>query len=76
MYKVRLDNGEKLKDGRNMTAIAEIMGITNNYLCKIFNQKKYCTKITAICLISLKEKISINDERMEYLLDYYFEKVA
>lgn len=76
MYKLRIDNGEKLKDGRKMIAIAETIGVTNNYLSNIFNQKKLCTKMIAICLISLKENICVNDSRMEYLLDYYFEKVA
>ena len=76
MYKLRIDNGEKLKDGRKMISIAETIGVTNNYLSNIKKKKKLCTKMIAICLISLKENICINDSRMEYLLDYYFEKVA
>lgn len=73
MYKIREDKIKELKDGRNLRAIGEIIGITEQYLSKIFNGQQ-CTKIIAWNLVILKENISITDRRKEDLLNYYFEK--
>ena len=76
MYKIILNYSDNLKDGRTITSISETLGISIDYLSRIFNQKVSCKKVIAMSLISLKEKIYINDSKMEELLEHYFEKVA
>lgn len=73
MYKIKEDKIKELKDGRNLRAIGEVIGITEQYLSQIFNGKP-CTQIIAWNLIILKENILITDKRKADFLDYYFVK--
>lgn len=74
MYKIKIENVKELKDGRNLRNISEKIGVTQQYLSNIFNGKLPCKRNIALCLISLKEQISIDDRRMYDFLNYYFEK--
>lgn len=73
MYKIKIENAKELKDGRSLRKISEIIGVTEQYLSKVFNQKSECSKTIVISLISIKKKVSVNDEQMEDYIRYYFE---
>lgn len=74
MYSVKPEKVELLKDGRTNIYFSEILGITPIHICNILKGYK-CTKLTAKAMISIKEKIAINDDRMEDFLNYYFNKI-
>ncbi len=74
MYTVKLDKVDILKDGRTNTYFSETLGITTIHIGNILKGYK-CTLLTAKALISIKEKIAINDDRMEEFLNYYFDKI-
>lgn len=73
MYKIKIENAKELKDGRSLRKISEIIGITEQYLSKVFNQKSECSKNIAISLISIKKQIPINSDQMNEYMNYYFE---
>lgn len=74
MYKVKLDKVDLLKEGRTNIYFSETLGLTQIHICNILKGYK-CTKLTAKALISVKEKIAINDDRMEDFLNYYFDRI-
>lgn len=74
MYKVKLDKVEMLKEGRTLVYLSEIIGLTTVHIGNILKGYK-CTTLTAKAFVSIKEKISINDDKMEEFLNYYFEKI-
>lgn len=74
MYKIRPELVEKLKDGRSNTYLSETIGRTQTMISLVLNGSQ-CSEIIAKALISVKEKIPMNDDRMEELLNYYFEKI-
>lgn len=74
MYEVKLDKVEMLKDGRTLVYLSEIIGLTTVHIGNILKGYK-CTTLTAKAIISIKEKIAINDDKMEEFLNYYFDKI-
>ncbi len=74
MYTIRLEMLEILKDGRTNNYLGDQLGISPQHICNILKGHK-CTYLTAKSLISMKEKIAINDDKMEELLNYYFDKI-
>ena len=74
MYRIRPELVEKLKDGRSNTYLSEAIGRTQTMISLVLNGSQ-CSEILAKALISVKEKIPMNDDKMEELLDYYFEKI-
>lgn len=74
MYQLKSDKVEQLKDGRTNIYFSEIIGLSDVHICNILKGYK-CTLLTAKSLISIKEKIAINDDRMDELLSYYFDKI-
>jgi hypothetical protein len=74
MYHIKKELVETLKNGRTNVYLCKQLGITPTYIGNILNGYK-CTYLTAKSLISIKENIAINDDRMEELLNYYFDKI-
>lgn len=74
MYHIKKELAEIIKDGRTNIYLSKQLGLTANYVGMILGGYK-CTYLLAKSLISIKEKISIDDDRMEKLLDYYFDKI-
>lgn len=74
MYRIKLEQAEILKNHKKLKDIGDIIDITEQHLCNIFNGNSKCTKILAKSLISIKENIPINSKRMENLLENYFTK--
>lgn len=74
MFHIKQELVESIKNGRTNIYLCKQLGITPTYIGQIFSGYK-CTLLTAKALISIRENISINDDRMEELLDYYFDKI-
>lgn len=74
MYKIKSNLVESIKDGRTNIYLAKQLGLTANYVGMILGGYK-CTTLIAKALISMKEKINIDDDDMEELLKYYFDKI-
>jgi hypothetical protein len=75
MYKLNLENVGDLKLISQMQ-YAEVLGLSNVYLNKIFNNKSLLKLSTAKCIISLVYDISVRDsERMQELVDKHFIRV-
>ena len=74
MYQIKQEMVDKIKDGRTNVYLSEQLGITPTYIGNILKGYK-CTSLTAKAFVSIKEQISINDERMENFLKYYFNKI-
>ena len=74
MYKIKSNLVETIKDGRTNVYLGKQLGLTPNYVGMIFKGFK-CTYLTAKAFISIKEKICMDDDRMEELLNYYFDKI-
>lgn len=74
MYKVKAELVDTLKDGRTNNYFSEVLGLTFVHISNVLNGHK-CKRIIAISLISIREKISVNDDKMEELLNYYFDKI-
>lgn len=74
MYRLKQEMVELLKDGRSNNYLCEELGITSVHICNILKGNK-CKLLTAKALISIREKIAINDDKMEELLNYYFDKI-
>lgn len=72
MYKIKEERIKEIKDGRTSTILSEILEIHMSYLSMIFTRKRACSGLIAKGLISIKKNISINDDRMEEYLEYYF----
>lgn len=72
MYKIKEDKAEELKDGRTFVYLSKIIGKTTVYISAIFAGYHKCSKTIAISLISIKENIAVNDNKMEEFLKYYF----
>ena len=72
MYKIREEKIKEIKDGRTLTILAEILDINISYLSLIFTRKRACSGLIAKGLISIKKNTSMNDDRMEEYLEYYF----
>lgn len=72
MYKIREEKKEELINGRKQRDICDMIGITEQHLSYILSGSKGCKKPIALSLISIKEKIAVNNGRMESLLKYYF----
>lgn len=75
VYKIRNEKSEELREGRSMKYFAEIIDMSMQNFSGAFNGRLNVRKHTAISLISIKEKIPVNDKRMNELLEYYFEEV-
>ena len=77
MYKIKDDKDivEELKDGRTAAAIANILDITPVYMQGILNGKYNFKKSIALCLVSLKENMGINNREVKDKLLYYFDEV-
>lgn len=74
MYTIKPELVEKLRDGRSNIYLSESIGRTQQMLSTVFNGAK-CSEIFARALISVREKIPMNDDRMKELLEYYFDKI-
>lgn len=74
MYELKQDKKEELLDGRTITYLSEVLGLTQTHLSNILKGRGYMTQITSMCFISIKEKICITDARMSEFLDYYYTK--
>lgn len=72
MYKIKRENREKLINNRKQKEICDMIGITEQHLSYILTGSKSCKKTIALSLISIKENIAVNSDRMESLLKYYF----
>ena len=72
--KVRIERVKELKDGRKNNAIAEILDVSYQHISNLFKGRYNCPRVVALALISLKEKIAIDDREMEKWLEYYFEE--
>lgn len=74
MYRVKPELVDKLKDGRSNAYLCEVTGRKPTMISLVLNGTK-CSEILARALISVREKIPMNDDRMEELLNYYFDKI-
>lgn len=74
MYRLKQEMLDTLRDGRTNLYLCEELGITSVHICNILKGNK-CKLLIAKSLISIKEKIAINDDKMEELLNYYFDKI-
>lgn len=72
--KVREDKVKELKDGRKNNVIAEIFGISAQHVSNMFVGRSDCPKTIALLLISLKERIPVDDRKMPEWIEYYFEE--
>ena len=62
MYKFKIENKEKLLDGRTITYYSKKVGISREYLTSILNNKKNCSKTTAYCIVkAYNSEAEIND---------------
>lgn len=74
MYRIKQELAEKLKDGRSNIYLSEATSKTQQMISLVFNGTK-CSEILAKALISIREKIPMNDDKMKDFLEYYFDKV-
>lgn len=51
MYRFKKDEKENFLQGRTITYIANIIGITREHLTNIFNRKIECSKLVAFCIV-------------------------
>lgn len=72
MYKIKIENREELINSRKQKEICDMIGITEQHLSYILTGNKSCKKTIALSLISIRENIAVNNDRMESLLKYYF----
>ena len=72
--KIRQEKIKELKDGRKHRALAELCGVSEQHICNIFKGRYDCPKSIALLLISLKERISVDDRTMPEWIKYYFEE--
>lgn len=73
--KIREERREELRDGRKYVALANMFGVSYQHVSNIFNGRFECTKALALLLISVKERIPVDDRAMPEWLKYYFEEV-
>ena len=72
--KIKKEKLKELKDGRKNNVIAETFGISAQHVSNMFVGRSDCPKAIALLLISLKEKIPVDDRKMSEWLKYYFEE--
>ena len=72
--KIREEKKAELKDGRKNNVIAEICGVSYQHISNVFKGRYNCPKSLMLLLISLKEKIPIDDRTMPKWIEYYFEE--
>ena len=72
MYKIKPELAERLKDGRSNAYLSEATSRGLTMISLVFNGAK-CSEILAKALISIRERIPMNDDKMKELLEYYFE---
>lgn len=70
--KMREERRKELKDGRKNYVIAEMFGVSFQHVSNIFLGRCECPKTLALLLISLKERIPVDDRTMPEWLKYYF----
>ena len=71
-YRVKEEKQQALKDGIKQSTLANLIGINLNYACNILNSNVDCPEFIAKAIISVKENISFNDEKILSFLNYYF----
>ena len=75
MYELNLKNIDDLSL-MPQTVIAENLGLTREYINKVFNGKLAVKLSTAKCIISLVYNISVrNSEQMQELLQKHFTEI-
>lgn len=72
--KIREEKIEELRDGRKNNALSEMFGVSTQHLSNVFTGRYECSKTLALLLISIKERIPVNDRTMPEWLKYYFEE--
>lgn len=73
MFIVKENVSNELKKIRTK-CYAEEIGVTPNYMSALLNGSQKCTKLNAKAILSICFNISLINERMEELLDKYFEE--
>ena len=73
MYFIREEKKEEIKKIRT-NYYSKKLGITPNFVSNILNGRIKCTEITARGIISIYYDISLNDTRIEELLEEYFKE--
>lgn len=75
LYRIRPERSKELKDGRGTSYYAGMLGMTPQNVCRTFAGRGNTRKHTVLILISIKEKIPVNDRQMNEFIEYYFEEV-
>lgn len=71
-YRVKKEKQQDLKEGIKQSALANLVGMNLNYVCNVLNSNVTCPEIVAKAIISIKENISLNDDKIITFLNYYF----
>lgn len=74
-YKIKKEKVEELKDGRKNIIIAEKIGCTPQHLGKIFLGERNCSKRIAILLVSINQKFIRENQNIDEMINFYFDKV-
>ena len=62
MYLFKLENKKELLNGRTIKSVALEIGVTRQFLSRVFGRKKTCSKLVAYCIVKcLNENLEIND---------------
>lgn len=80
-YKVRQERVKELKEGKKNTYIAELTNYSRQYLSYIFGGKIEINDHTVLRIIRplIQQSTTLekmyNENGIEYIIDYFFEKV-
>ena len=74
MYYIKQEKVEELLDGRTISNLAKVLGISYRTLWGIFKKNDKCKKVVAMALINIKHGTLLNDSYMITQLNYYFKK--
>lgn len=74
MYKFNLENSDWIKR-LHQKYYANVLGLSQEYICKIFNSKLNCKLVYVKSIISIAYGISIEDYRMQSLIEKHFIKI-
>lgn len=80
-YRIKEERRKELQDGRTLLYIADLSGYSRQYITYVFNGKMLATKESAIKILrsiadnSLSLTIRINQQGIDEVLNYFFEKM-
>ena len=62
MYLFKVELKKQLLEGRKIKSVASEIGVTKEFLSRVFNRKRTCSKLTAYCIIKcLNSDAEIDD---------------